>query len=459
MLRGSGTNCLLIDQDSPGVTIRNTTLEYCMYGARLPDDSIVEWSEYSFPGFHDFAEEVFSRNESDRPGAIWTLVKSYHDPILMDGSMVLSSQVSEVASRGCELRYNFLHQGFDGQKIGTFDASSTHHSVFLHNYDNNVEMEDWGGLASADLRVHHNLMLAGAMGPFGHHSPDIDGPQYIYRNVVYGYDDHGWGSWTFIKSDAPGAHGGMHYYHNLLWGRDTRLFWEPDHLVLRNNILVFTHQQDVETDVIDSDYNLLVNDVDKAWVTGPNGSWLGDDPSAVDWVDAEGFDFGINAGSPAEDAGVAIAGFNDDAVGAPDVGPFELGESPGEDWPRPRSTVYDCSVPERWNGAEPDEEDEEACMDDEESDTGQPDTGGDTGDSTPGDSAADTDPGDSTPPADTEDSASSQDSGQGSEERRCGCQAAPWSLASFFLGLIGALALRARSREEKRQVGLDRPST
>ncbi|MFH1437510.1 MAG: hypothetical protein ABIJ56_17520, partial [Pseudomonadota bacterium] len=55
-VEGSGTNCVWINSDSTFPTVRNTVLSYCVQGLRLPDDSIVEWSEYVYPGFYDFAE-------------------------------------------------------------------------------------------------------------------------------------------------------------------------------------------------------------------------------------------------------------------------------------------------------------------------------------------------------------------------------------------------------------------
>ena len=65
-------------------------------------------------------------------------------------------------------------------------------------------------------------------------------------------------------------------------------------------------------------------------------------------------DFGLTAGSPAVDAGMRIPGFNDDAIGAPDIGPFEFGRAYDPEWPRPRRTVFNANPPERITGlAEP----------------------------------------------------------------------------------------------------------
>ncbi|GAF82805.1 unnamed protein product, partial [marine sediment metagenome] len=68
------------------------------------------------------------------------------------------------------------------------------------------------------------------------------------------------------------------------------------------------------------------------------------------FADPEKLEFRLRRGSPAVDTGVRIPGFNDDARGAPDVGPFERGEVVGPDWPRPRVTAFDVNPPERVSG-------------------------------------------------------------------------------------------------------------
>ena len=61
--------------------------------------------------------------------------------------------------------------------------------------------------------------------------------------------------------------------------------------------------------------------------------------------DTGNLDFGLEKRSPAIDGGVWISGFNDKAIGLPDIGPFELGDKAGHDWPRPRRTVFNTSLP------------------------------------------------------------------------------------------------------------------
>jgi len=66
--------------------------------------------------------------------------------------------------------------------------------------------------------------------------------------------------------------------------------------------------------------------------------------------DVENLDFALRSGSPAVDAGEPISDFEDRVGGLPDVGPFELGENLGTDWPRPRRTVFDVNPPARISG-------------------------------------------------------------------------------------------------------------
>ncbi len=347
-IEGSGTSGIYIYHDCEGMTVRNTVLSYCVFGVRLPDDGIVEWCEYVYPGFHDFAEQVRILNDED-VNQVYTLVKEYHDPVRLEGGIAETYGTSGITSVNCEFRYNFLHQTFDGERLGNFEYSESHHNVYMYNYDNHNELESWAGFGSRELRLHDNLMLACPLGPVSHQGSSIVGPQYVYRNVIYGYDDHGMSSWTQIKSYAPNTAAGIFYYHNILWGGRGGLFWDTrGNLHFRNNIFIFSHNRDEDIGGFDSDCNLFVNDVDKPWIYGSRGEYLGPDPKALDFLAVDSLNFGISPGSPAVNAGIVIPGFNDRGVDIPDIGPFEAGEDPGPEWPRPRCTVFTETVPERW---------------------------------------------------------------------------------------------------------------
>jgi len=351
IVEGSGAYGISFTQNSAGPTLRNMVFSYCRYGAQLPDDSIVEWSEYLWPGLYNFVEAVRQLNG----GAIkmYTLVKEYNTSLWLSGGIAEAYQ--SYSSRNGEFRYNFLHEAFDGELLGEFEYSQSHHNVYLYNYDDHIQMESTAGFQSRELRLHDNLFLASGNSSVSHQEPSLIGPHYVYRNVMYGYDAHGWGAWTIIKSDSPNATQKIYYYHNLMWAKRSELFWNENRrnmFQFRNNIFVFESNRNSEntSTTFDSDYNLLVNDVDKSWLRGSHGAYLGTSNSSLRLLNVAGLDFGIQAGSSAENRGVALPGFNDGAPGGPDIGPFETGFDPGGNWPRPRVTTYTTIPPERWNG-------------------------------------------------------------------------------------------------------------
>jgi len=351
-IEGGGAYCISFTQNSAAPTLRNIVFSYCRYGAQLPDDSLVEWSEYVWPGFHDFSEAVRQLNG----GALKTyaLVKQYNASLWLSGGIAEAYQ--SYSSRNGEFRYNYLHEAFDGELLGEFEYSESHHNVYLYNYDDHVQMENTAGFPSRELRLHDNLFLAAANSSISHQETSLVGPQYVYRNVCYWYDNHGT-TWTILKTLTPNATGGIYYYHNLFWGGSAELFWQEEsrqYLHFRNNILVFSHNRNSATSTtLDSNYNLLVNDADKPFLYGSSGSYLGTSTTSLRFLNAAGLDFGIQAGSSAENRGVALPGFNDGSPGGPDIGPFETGFDPGGNWPRPRATTYTTAPPERWNGGTP----------------------------------------------------------------------------------------------------------
>ena len=442
-IQGSGTKCLYFTDNSLYPTVRNTVFEYCVIGIRLPDHGLVEWSEYTYPGLHEFAELLSAANPLHRRDAVYHLVKEYQShegttSVLLEGC-IADAFWQDRPSVDCEFRYNFIHETFDGEVIGHFSDSETHHNVYLYNYDNHIEFESFPeNFHGENVRLHHSLLLSGSLGPISHQSDAIHGPQYVYRNVVYGLDDNGFETWTQIKSDADNATQGIHYYNNVIWGGEHALLWlSREHLRFRNNILVFTDLSDIE-DIetpLDSDYNLLVNGVDVDWIRGEHGLYLGPDPDGVGFLDYGSLNFGIGGSSPAIDLGEPIPGFTDDVLdGMPDAGAFEYGEDPGSDWPRPRQTTFTCDPPERWNGDVP----EDYCSDDDDDDTAMPD-----------------DDDDSAMPDDDDDSASDDDDSANDDDTRdddedgdsdgCSCSAVQASPPSFLIvGLVIWAAHRRR---------------
>ena len=416
-LEGSATQCLWVAPDSPEATVRNTVFTNCVNGAVLPQRSVLEWSEYSYEGFYDFADALIDLNGAVR--TVYTLVKEYPPTVVYEGGLALAHGYLGVPTEGCEFHHNFVHEAFDGEKLGFFADSESHHNVYLYNYDNHVEMEGGYDLGSANLRLHHNLMLACPLGPISHQGAGIVGPQYVHDNVVLEYDEAHGHTWTQLKTELPNATEGVFVFHNTMQAGHTTLFYEDgDRLQLRNNILIFSDEYS-DTTELDSDHNLLVNADDEPWLRGEHGAWLGDDPAAL-LLD----DFYVpQDGSPAVAAGVVLEGLDQEAL---DIGAFELGEAIDEDWPRPRETVFLCDLPERWQGEDP-------GLCDEPGDTG------DSGDSDPDtfDTATDSDRLDSDQPAPSEP--------PGDQDAE-GCACGSGSAGAVMLLGICAVAWSRRSR-------------
>ena len=369
-IEASGTFGIQFDAASSHPVIRNTVFQYCRAGLSLPSGSLVEWCEHTYPGFYAFSEEVRRRNG----GRILTypLVKDYqpgnwYEFGIADFSYDPATEQDPPVN--CEFRYNFNHELFDGENLGSFNDSESHHNVYLHCYDNCVELEAWKeGFPSRNLRFHDNLLLSCPSAPLSHQNPEyLTGPQWVYRNVVYGYDDHGWNPWTMIKSKCYDKGNGFHYYHNLFWVESAELYWNEKEwpqewlktFEFTNNIFVFTKHLKRPTGPAGSEQYFTASHNLVATPNGDppileallrNGGISLRDPSGAKIRDPLRLDFTLKSGSPAIDAGVRIPGYDDDAIGAPDIGPFEYGREYGTEWPRPRHTVFNVNPPERISG-------------------------------------------------------------------------------------------------------------
>ena len=233
----------------------------------------------------------------------------------------------------------------------------------MHNYDNHVEFENWAGHGARELSLHDSLLLAGPLGLISHQDVSRNrgmiGPHHVYRNVVIGVDAHGWQSWTVIKSKVENpSFQGLYYTNNLLWsdGRSPGdrassdgpgyLFRDDqrrDVFQLRNNIIVFNEANaNRNRGAFDADYNVYVNAVDMPWLRGPNGAYLGADPSVLRFNDVDVLNFGLRADSPVLAIKAPAAEMGEGFV---NPGPFPAGLDPGRAWPRPRRTVFTSSQP------------------------------------------------------------------------------------------------------------------
>ena len=124
----------LADPASHHLTLRNLVVTHSRRAARLPDDGLLEWSEYSYPGFYRFADDLIDLNGGGNE-AIYELVKTY---FAEDGNARLEGGIAEsfeAPSERVEFRYLYIHQVFDGQRLGAFNRSTSHHNVCSYIYD------------------------------------------------------------------------------------------------------------------------------------------------------------------------------------------------------------------------------------------------------------------------------------------------------------------------------------
>ncbi len=360
-IQGSGTIGVVFYE--PNCVVRNCIFEYCRGGVGFSDNSLAEWCEYSYPGFFEFAKET--QNSNGGRLVVYPLVKEYHPENWYEGSLVYSVSGNRDPSPRClNVHHCFVHQVFDGLVLGGFDDSEAHHNVFLNCYDNCVELETWQKAGrSKNLHFHQNLLLSCSDSPISHQEPNhLEGPHYIYRNVIVGYDEHGWNPWTIIKSECYGKGRGFYYFHNLLWVESAEMYWNEEYwpqewlqsFEFKNNIFVFTEELESPNgppgseDLFKAAGNIVIAPKADRKILDAllrNGGIRLRSMEELSFRDASSLDFGLTPGSPAIDRGVRISGFNDNARGEPDIGPFELDDAAGSNWPRPRKTVFNTSLP------------------------------------------------------------------------------------------------------------------
>lgn len=383
---GAGDKAVRANRNSPWLTVRNCVVEYCRNGVGPDDHGLVEWCEYTYPGYKRFADELKVRvmAAGQRGGnPMYGFVKRVHGA-RTEGHLIGRPWTTPKDNRGvgplyCEARYNFCHETFDGDGLGGWSESSAHHSVYLYQYDNAVELEGGIPSESRNNRFHHNLIISCLYGAISHQEDTTEpmGPQWVYRNVVLGnypkgysgpdkldygmYDtgDDAWLPWTVCKYEATNADA-IHYDHNLFWMRGGGLLSGKESTEVsrrkmhwRNNVLIFS-PEGLKTSG-DFDLQCAAN----AWVSPkPRPDIQGDSGLYVSAIDAlklrdpADLDLRPADGSPLIDAGVAIPGEPSGSaatVGPPDIGPFEHGlfdePMPGDDWPRPRRRVFNAAPP------------------------------------------------------------------------------------------------------------------
>ena len=260
-ISGSGDAPAIVgDKKSHHLTLRNLIVTHSRRAARLPDHSLFEWSEYSYPGFYRFVDDLIDLNP-DKTTPIYDLVKRYFSH---KGNAYLEGAIADSArkpSEHVEFRYLYIHQVFDGQQLGAFNNSTSHHNVCAYVYDDCIEFEHWRPTFPAiNLHVHDSLFLNSTASALSHQDATggMRGPHFVYRNVIYNTDYKHARPPYLVKNKNLRSNHRIIYHHNLFqnwkgathgWGPTNWIFWDnqdgkPEHLTFRNNIFILDELTD-----------------------------------------------------------------------------------------------------------------------------------------------------------------------------------------------------------------------
>ena len=259
VIEGSGnTDAIVYDEASGKPVLRNCVFTHCRRAARLPHNSLVEWCEYTYPGFRNFFDHLFDLNGKDGEG-IFHLVKDYwasKGNAAIEGGFAES--IYEGGSGNCEFRYNLYHGLFDGERLGAFYNSSSHHNVYQYSYDNHWEAENWSAdRPTSNLEIHHSLMLDCIAGPCSHQDSTgrgMKGPHYVRYNIIRSTDPERYHPPFLIKllnldslkepilyeynylEQAPGYNEGFGNTNAICYALKKQKV-DPSKIILKNNVI------------------------------------------------------------------------------------------------------------------------------------------------------------------------------------------------------------------------------
>lgn len=383
---GAGDKALRSWRDSPYTVVRNCIAEWCRTGFAPDDHALVEWSEYVFPGYKRFADDL-KRLQLEHGihvlNPLFGFVKKYHGAGT-EGHLTARPWTAPKENRGvgplhCVARYNRVHGTFDGQSLGGWSESESHHNVFIYQFDNAVEFEAGAPSQSRNNHFHHNLIIGAQYGAVSHQDVTTEpmGPQWVYRNVIIGnfpagyqgpgFEVHGgvdsaedaWRPWVVSKFLAPNANA-ITYDHNLIWMRAGNLLWVKEEtadsrsrMAWRNNVVVFE-------DFSGTPQPMGTRNRANTWVgpqawsefQGEGGQHLAA-LADLRLVDVAALDFRPLPDSPLVAHGQVIDGPAAGAGNGLDIGPFAAGaalELVGGAWPRPLGRVFNTAPPKAFTG-------------------------------------------------------------------------------------------------------------
>jgi hypothetical protein len=349
------------DSGCSNFTIRNCTSRLAKFLAVCQNATIMEWCDYGYTGFGKWAREIRQLNGADSMGT-FTLVKEYYTT---GGNAHLEGGIN---NHGSTPNSNVIVQRcligpcFDGARGDVLD-SEFRENVFFQCIDDGIQCERSTTNSNGDgIEVHDNRFVD-CFFSVSHQEALLTGTQHVYRNVMDVEDTvlmHPAGHLKMIKTNAAAQ---IFYYHNLIrnltgLGNDgfgvNKWVWfdfaNGTASTIRrffNNIIIYPDRLDngAGPNPVIVENNVLVAPSANGNFTGTNGVYAGDDESDMRLAS----DYALTSASPAVGAGRSLpGGLPDSRDDNTDAGPFPLGVTPGNDWPRPRTQTFDLNPPSRW---------------------------------------------------------------------------------------------------------------
>ena len=361
---------------SSQLTLRNCLFEHCRRALVPHNEALVEWCEYTYPGFREWMDELQRAN--DQPGAIFALVKGhFNDHPNNPGNAFLEGGWAEnldATPTGCVFEFNLTHGVFEGHRLGALVNSRIQFEAADGIGDDWVEFEHHQRRSSKNNRVIACKILNchGSFISAQDKNNQISGPNYVSR-CIFDSTDETLGHPPFVIKNQglknenyrmeffnnfvrnPGGRNPGFGSQNFFWWDSTDKHRNPGRLRLRNNLVVFDRGKLTGSGAAQKpkvSRNLLVNDANRQDVTGNGGKFLGQSAQALR-RDSHGK---LLPGSPAigagSNSGLNGSQFVDVDFGGrdfTDAGPFPNGFDPGPNWPRPfRRSFSPDLVPKRW---------------------------------------------------------------------------------------------------------------
>ena len=336
---------------SPGVELRNNVIHISKFGARLADDCLMSWTEFSYPGFRQWVRDLMRANGGNIVSC-FKLVKlhfSNHGNARIEGGLGVSPKE---ASRNVEFHHNFNIESFEFHRLGEFVDSIAHHEVSLYAADDFCQFESWrGNHPASGLKLEDCLSLnaGGAHTSHQDRGGQIKTGQEINR-CVFATTDPELGIPSYLIKDMElKAAKGIKYrdclFHSPMvgstdWGSTKWLILadrkksNPEKIDVRDCVVVMGKISSWQSkDKPNTDRNVVFSQAPSKEIQGPNGRYAGKGISEAwpNWDDWNQAPDDLNF-APSVDLG---------------AGPFK----PGDKMPwRPLERAFSDEMPERWEG-------------------------------------------------------------------------------------------------------------